>query len=1118
MGKNKERLAVFVGQADEDFQSRFITGFTKQAFARKNDVCIFSMYKKYQDTAEREMGESNILTLANPDFFDGIVILKDTIQTPFAAEELEKKLKNSYSGPVLVIDKESNRFRSISIDGYTPVLELTNHLIEDHGVKDIAFLTGKKKHPHSLERLNAFKTAMNNHKLEVPNYRIIEGDFWYSSGEQCADYIVSSGLAVPQAVICANTAMAIGLCKALAELGINVPEDIIVVGADATEEGMTSPKIITSYQTPAQEFGSYAVDVLRDMKLGRKSDEFEGVSKLILGETCGCNKVIESGYHIRRKEWSTVVYEEGFESINNTIYENLMSQTTIEDYVGAVYSYAYQIKGAKRFDLCLVNGIANIGEDESLIPKNEGYTETMIHAIKYTSDQMDNVASLERTFEVKDMLPGLLDDTENPAAYFFTPVFYEDKCFGYAVVSYGDSARSYDELYRKWIKTVCLGFEALRRYMVTSVLKERISNLKSSKFSKSEADFECLSSEEKEDYKLVQNIIDNNLLSYKFQPIVRAEDGSIYSYEALMRSHTRKNVPPLVILKYAGMQERFPDIESATFKNVIDIVEANKDKIGDAKIFINSIPGVKVDDYDQIARRLSANSDTIVVELTEESELDDADLNRLKEFFASINVEIAVDDYGTGYSNISNLLRYLPNYVKIDRSLLSEIQNKPQKQHFVREIIEFCHNNQIMALAEGVETSEELRTVIHLGADLIQGFYTGRPEAEFVKKIDEKIINEIKSYYQERSDGKAKRVYIAGRTNRVSLLPLSRDGCTDIIIGSEEMVYNDITIVGTPSLKTDIHMRIEAGYSGTVTIENVYFSNIKGRPCIEIGENCDVTLIIEGQNVLKDAGILVPETSTLTVEGKGNMNIELDNTEAYCIGNDLYSKHGDISLQMSGILKIQANTRKGVCIGSGLGGRINISGGACKIFMQGNDGVAIGAIDGTSEVNISSCGVEVELSLRKGVCIGSLYNDSNTYITQSSVKLIADGREICCIGSYSGKKCYVNIYNAFTECYLRADTSTCIGTFAGDTVLDVNIASLRIDNAGLKALSVGGYEGSVKVNLSNVDTRINVHNSLEFGTMAKDEEVIIINGRYRELVNDSEVERKLIFKFDSTEE
>jgi Transcriptional regulators len=212
------------------FRVGFITGFTKQAFAEDKDVCVFSMYKKYQDTAEREKGESNIFALANPDFFDGIVILKDTIQTAGAAEEIENRLSQSYTGPVLVVDLESKYYKTVFIDCYTPVLELTNHLIEDHGLKDIAFLTGKKKHRHSIQRLSAFLQAMKDHKLEVPEGRIIEGDFWYLSGEQCVDYLMSSGKLLPEAIICANDPMAIGVCKAFSERGIRVSGGIFCGG------------------------------------------------------------------------------------------------------------------------------------------------------------------------------------------------------------------------------------------------------------------------------------------------------------------------------------------------------------------------------------------------------------------------------------------------------------------------------------------------------------------------------------------------------------------------------------------------------------------------------------------------------------------------------------------------------------------------------------------------------------------------------------------------------------------------------------------------------------------------------------------------------------------------
>ena len=123
-----------------------------------------------------------------------------------------------------------------------------------------------------------------------------------------------------------------------------------------------------------------------------------------------------------------------------------------------------------------------------------------------------------------------------------------------------------------------------------------------------------------------------------------------------------------------------------------------------------------------------------------------------------MGIRIAVDDYGSGYSNVSNLLRYMPNYVKIDRSLLSDIQNSPKKRHFVREIIQFCHDNDIMALAEGIETAEELHTVILLGADLIQGYYTARPAPEIIDSIPHDIKQMIIRYHQEHEDGRDQQI------------------------------------------------------------------------------------------------------------------------------------------------------------------------------------------------------------------------------------------------------------------------------------------------------------------------------------------------------------------------
>lgn len=72
----------------------------------------------------------------------------------------------------------------------------------------------------------------------------------------------------------------------------------------------------------------------------------------------------------------------------------------------------------------------------------------------------------------------------------------------------------------------------------------------------------------------------------------------------------------------------------------------------------------------------------MVVEFTEEAEMSDQLLDQIKDKYGRMNIETAIDDYGSGYSNVNNLLRYMPRYVKIDRMLMTNIHEDPQKQHF----------------------------------------------------------------------------------------------------------------------------------------------------------------------------------------------------------------------------------------------------------------------------------------------------------------------------------------------------------------------------------------------------------------------------------------------------
>ncbi len=249
----------------------------------------------------------------------------------------------------------------------------------------------------------------------------------------------------------------------------------------------------------------------------------------------------------------------------------------------------------------------------------------------------------------------------------------------------------------------------------------------------------------KEHYDKFNMLISKNLFTYNFQPIVDAKTGDIYAYEALMRTGPKVGMNALEVLATAGEFNRMYDVEKATMFNVMERYAADSDKFAGRKVFINSIPGyfLKDKDYDNFCNMYKEYLGNVVLEITEQNTISDEELNMMKHLGGSDVSQIAVDDYGTGHSNIVNLLRYAPQVIKIDRFLITDIHKDVNKQMFVKSTIDLAKHNNIKVLAEGVETSQELRAVISYGVDYIQGFYTGKPSPDPIDAIDERIRYEI---------------------------------------------------------------------------------------------------------------------------------------------------------------------------------------------------------------------------------------------------------------------------------------------------------------------------------------------------------------------------------------
>lgn len=569
----------------------------------------------------------------------------------------------------------------------------------------------------------------------------------------------------------------------------------------------------------------------------------------------------------------------------------------------------------------------------------------------------------------------------------------------------------------------------------------------------------------REDHETVKDIMDRNLFLYAFQPIVSARTGEIYAYEALMRSPKDRPVSPLTILKYATIEKRLYHIEYATLNNVFKLVHQNKDALNGKKIFVNSIPGyfLKEGDFDKLKHRYKDIFDNVVIEVTEQTESDDGEIGVLLGRSDSNGFEVAIDDFGTGYSNTVNLLKYLPNYVKIDRMLISDIHQEPKKQHFVKNIIEFAHDNGFMALAEGVETLDELKALIRMDVDLIQGFYTARPSFEIAGQISESCRAEILQANQERYETLRKRIYLAANDPVLNLMQLALKNYTGVVVAEPE-----VKIVGNPDFVASVTIKIKENTSCRLTISDTRLRSADGSPCIDVGEGASLTLITENANELLEGGIRVPESASLILEGTGTLEIRSNRTSFYGIGNDENNACGRIENRMSGTIRINCNSNVAIGIGGRTAKALLIHAGKLILDMNAGKGIGIGVLEDETPIELTECNFAANIAFTEGTVVGSWRGAQNFKADSVGIEIHGTGNELAGFGTVNSCAGTMEVKNAGIAITLSGKKCLLIGNQGGGMKIVSKYTKFTLQADGRECLGFGSLEEDAAADLESI--------------------------------------------------
>jgi LacI family transcriptional regulator len=187
---------------------------------------------------------------------DGLVVLAGSVP-----DEEIGRLSRRLPVVVMAGQRQGDALDHVSVSNAEGMRALVGHLVDDLGVRTLAYVAGSDESPDDAERWRGFRDALAEHGLPVPDAPDHRGDFTRESGRRAGRAILS-GPALPRAVVCANDQMALGVIDAARIGGVDVPGELIVTGFDGIDAGRLSTPRLTTVEQPMEAVGRAAVQTL----------------------------------------------------------------------------------------------------------------------------------------------------------------------------------------------------------------------------------------------------------------------------------------------------------------------------------------------------------------------------------------------------------------------------------------------------------------------------------------------------------------------------------------------------------------------------------------------------------------------------------------------------------------------------------------------------------------------------------------------------------------------------------------------------------------------------------------------------------------------------------------
>ncbi len=472
----KKKIAVFANGWSNEYLELVLNGVKKRASEDNVDIFVFVNYSSGSEDDPENVGESSIFKLPNIQEFDGVLLMGNTINMPYEREYLREQVLK-YNKPAVCLEYEMDNIPYIGTDTYQGIYQLILHVLQEHHAHEFLFMSGPKHNQESNNRRKAVEAALETAGLVLKEDNVIEADWSYFVAYDKATELVNTRTKLPDAIVCANDEMAIGVCSALDYLGIRVPGDVIVTGCDCLKKGQDFYPILSTVGREWDKLGYKGACMLFDKMAGCEvAEKTVFQSSPVMGESCGCEvsisrsekrlRSIAGSYRIQHEdtvnEWQLGYLDE--------LFSKKDSVKALKESMQDVFQHNHVFEG-EDFTLCIVD--AYFEEKEAVEELKQG---ELSEKMEVYINLVGGKSVPTEKFYTKKMLPYYDDDSKETQVYLFVPLHIKEDVIGY-VVQKNYLIRLYEQSLYIWLRRLSQDMERVKQNIRLEELNKKLKEV-----------------------------------------------------------------------------------------------------------------------------------------------------------------------------------------------------------------------------------------------------------------------------------------------------------------------------------------------------------------------------------------------------------------------------------------------------------------------------------------------------------------------------------------------------------------------------------------------------------------------------------------------------------------